>query len=129
MSQPLQGKLSRREGQIMTVIYRLGQATAEEVRTHLPDPPSNSSVRVLLRILEQKGHLTHERDGQRYVYRPIVPTEKAGRSELRQLTKTFFEGSVPGVVAALLSMSQSDLSQEELDELAALIEQAKQEDR
>lgn len=128
MSQPLHGKLSRRESQIMNAIYHLGAATAEEIRAHLPDPPSNSSVRVLLRILEEKGHLTHERDGVRFVYRPTVSPEKAGRSELGQLKKTFFGDSVPSVVAALLSMSREELSREDLDALAQLIERAKRED-
>lgn len=128
MSQSLP-KLSRRESQIMTVVYRLGRATAEEIRENLPDPPSNSSVRVLLRILEEKGHLKHEQDGPRYVYLPTVPTERAGHSALQQLTRTFFGDSVPGVVAALLSMSASDLSREELDELSRLIEHARKEGR
>lgn len=129
MSQPLRGKLSRRERQIMGVVYELGRATAEEIRAKLPDPPTNSSVRVLLRILEEKGHLTHERDGQRYVYLPTVSTEKAGNTELKELTRTFFGDSVPSVVAALLSMSTSELSREDLDELSRLIAQAKKEER
>ena len=129
MSQPLHGKLSRRESQIMNAVYRLGKATAEEIRANLPDPPTNSSVRVLLRILEENGHLKHERDGQRYVYLPTVPTAKAGHSELKQLKTTFFGDSVPSVVAALLSMSKSDLSHEDLDELSKLIDKAKKEDR
>lgn len=129
MSAPLQGKLSRRESQIMSIVYRLGTATAEEIRAELPDPPSNSSVRVLLRILEDKGHLRHEQDGQRYVYLPTVPAEKAGHSALKQLKTTFFGDRVPDVVAALLSMSRADLSSEDLDRLAQLIEEAKKEDR
>lgn len=129
MSQPLRGKLSRRERQIMSVVYELGRPKAEEIRAKLPDPPTNSSVRVLLRILEEKGHLTHERDGQRYVYLPTLPAEKAGHTELKELTKTFFGDSVPSVVAALLSMSTSELSREDLDELSKLIAQAKKEER
>jgi BlaI family transcriptional regulator, penicillinase repressor len=129
MSQPLSGKLSRRESQIMNVIYQLGRATAEDVRANLPDPPTNSSVRVLLRILEEKGHIKHEQEGPRFVYFPTVSPDKAGHSALRQLTKTFFGNSVPDVVAALLSMSRADLSQEELDELSRLINQAKKEGR
>ena len=113
----------------MTVVYRLGRATAEEIREQLPDPPSNSSVRVLLRILEEKGHLAHEQDGPRYVYLPTVPTDRAGHSALRQLTQTFFGDSVPSVVAALLSMSHAELSREDLDALSKLIDQAKQEGR
>ena len=112
----------------MNVVYRMGKATAKEIRAELPDPPSNSSVRVLLRILEDKGHLQHERDGREYVYMPTVPVNKAGFTELRQVKSTFFGDSVRSVVAALLSMSESDLSQEELDELTRLIEQAKKEE-
>lgn len=122
-------KLSRRESQIMAVVYELGRATAEEIREQLPDPPTNSSVRMLLRILEEKGHLTHEQDGPRYVYLPTVPTDRAGLSALQQLKKTFFGDDVPSVVAALLSMSRSDLSREDLDELEKLIEQARKEGR
>ena len=125
MRQPLHGKLSRRESQIMNAVYRMGKATASEIRESLPDPPSNSSVRVLLRILEEKGHLRHERDGRRYVYLPTVSANRAGYSELRQLKSTFFRDSVPSVVAALLSMSKSDLSHEDLNELSKLIEHAK----
>ena len=125
MRQPLHVKLSRRESQIMNAVYRLGKATATDIRDSLPDPPSNSSVRVLLRILEEKGHLKHERDGRRFVYVPTVPPDKAGYSELRQLKSTFFRDSVPGVVSALLSMSRSELSHEDLDELSKLIEKAK----
>ena len=128
MRQPLHGKLSRRESQIMNTVYRMGKATASEIRDSLPDPPSNSSVRVILRILEEKGHLKHERDGRRYVYLPTVSANKAGYSELRQLKTTFFRDSVPSVVAALLSMSKSDLSQEDLDELSKLIDHAKKEE-
>ena len=128
MRQPLHGKLSRRESQIMNAVYRMGKATASEIRDSLPDPPSNSSVRVLLRILEEKGHLRHERDGRRYVYLPTVSANKAGYLELRQLKTTFFRDSVPSVVAALLSMSKSDLSNEDLNELSKLIEHAKKEE-
>lgn len=127
--QPLHGKLSRRESQIMNAVYQMGKATAQEIRASLPDPPTNSSVRVLLRILEEKGHLKHERDGRKFVYLPTVPTDKAGFSELKQVKTTFFGDSVQSVVAALLSMSESDLSHEELDDLSQLIDQAKKEER
>jgi predicted transcriptional regulator len=109
----------------MNAVYRRGTATAKEIRASLPDPPTDSSVRVLLRILEEKGHLKHERDGRRYVYLPTVPASKAGYSELKQLKTTFFRDSVPSVVAALLPMSTSDLSFEDLDELSKLIDDAK----
>lgn len=128
MRQPLHGKLSRRESQIMNVVYRMGRATAKDIRAALPDPPTNSSVRVLLRILEDKGHLKHVSEGRQYVYLPTVPADKAGYSELEQLKTTFFGDSVRSVVSALLSMSESDLSHDELDELSALIENAKKDE-
>lgn len=121
--------LSRRERQIMDVIYRLGGASVQEVRDRLPDPPSYSAVRALLRVLEQKGHLKHELDGPRYVYRPIVPRDVARRSALRQLLRTFFDGSPEEAVATLLDVSGRDLSDQELDRLAELIERSKQEGR
>jgi predicted transcriptional regulator len=121
--------LSRRERQIMNAIYRLGRATAQEVLENLPDPPSYSSVRALLRVLEEKGHVRHEQDGPRYVYRSTVSREVARRSALRQLLGTFFDGSAEQAVAALLDLSARDLSDEELDRLAALIERAKEEGR
>lgn len=121
--------LSRRERQIMDAVYRLGRATAAEVRERLPDPPSYSAVRAMLRVLESKGHLRHEQDGPRYVFRPTVPAEKARRSALRQLVQTFFDGSAEKAVAALLDASAADMSEAELDRLTALIEQARQEGR
>lgn len=118
----LQLNLSRRERQIMDVIYRLEQATAEQVRADLPDQPGNASVRTLLRILEAKGHLTHRRDKKQFVYSPVVSPEAAGHSVLRTITRTFFQGSPHRTLAALLSMSQSELSRQELDEMKELIE-------
>src|ERR671925_464450 len=94
--------LSRRERQIMDIIYARGQATAAEVTAALPDPPSYSAVRALLRILEQKGHLRHEQDGPRYVFLPTVPRDRARRSAMRHLVRTFFDGSTEDAVAALL---------------------------
>src|SRR4051812_14912421 len=126
MTGPLHTQLSRRETQIMDVVFQLGEATAAEILEHLPDPPSYSSVRALLTILEDKGHLTHRRDGTRYVYAPTMANEKARRSALDHMLKTFFSGSAPQVVAALLSTN--DLSPEDLEELARLIEQARNED-
>jgi predicted transcriptional regulator len=113
----------------MNVVYRMGKATAKEIGAGLPNPPSNSSVRVMLRILEEKGHLKHERDGRQYVYRPTVPTSRAGFSELNQVKSTFFGDSVRSVVTALLTMPESDLSQEDLDDLSRLIEKAKKEEQ
>jgi predicted transcriptional regulator len=121
--------LSRRERQIMDVIYQCGQATAAEVMKKLPDPPSYSAVRAMLRLLEEKGHLQHAQDGPRYVYKPTLAHDKAQRSALKHLVETFFEGSAEQAVAALLDPSKFKLSDDELDRLAQLIEQAKQEGR
>jgi predicted transcriptional regulator len=127
-----QGKLallSRRERQIMDVAYRLGRASVTEILDGLHDPPSYSAVRALLRILEDKGHLRHEQDGTRYVYLPTLSRAKASRSALRGLVTTFFDGSPEQAMAALLDVSREDLSSQDLDRLAALIEQARQEGR
>jgi BlaI family transcriptional regulator, penicillinase repressor len=117
--------LSRRERQIMDVLYQRGRATALEVQENLPDPPSYSAVRALLRILEDKGHVRHEQDGPRYVFSPKTPRDKARRSAIRHLMETFFEDSPEQAVAALLDVSSSKLSEEELDRLARLIENAR----
>lgn len=119
--------LSRRERQIMDILYRLGSATAAEVQEHLSEAPSYSAVRALLRILEDKGHLKHEYDGPRYVYAPIVSRPVAQKSALKQMLKTFFDGSASQAVAALLDMSAKDLSDSELERLARMVEQAKRE--
>jgi BlaI family transcriptional regulator, penicillinase repressor len=119
--------LSRRERQIMDVIYGKGSATAAEVRQALPDPPSYSAVRTLLRLLEEKGHLRHEQAGLRYVYHPTVEPRKARQRALRHMLRTFFDGSAEQAVAALLDVSRQDLSEEQLERLARLIEQAKEE--
>jgi predicted transcriptional regulator len=120
---------SRRERQIMDVIYRLGQATAQEVVHNLSDPPSYSAVRGLLRILEDKGHVKHRQDGPRYVYHPTLPREKARESALRQLVRIFFQDSPEAAVAALLDLSAPGLKNEELDRLAVLIARARKEGR
>jgi BlaI family transcriptional regulator, penicillinase repressor len=117
--------LSRRERQIMDVLYQRGRATALEVQENLPDPPSYSAVRALLRILEDKGHVRHEQDGPRYIFTPKTPRDKARRSAIRHLMETFFEDSPEQAVAALLDVSSSKLSEEELDRLARLIENAR----
>jgi predicted transcriptional regulator len=129
MGRPESAGMSRRERQIMDVIYRRGQATAAEVLAELPDPPSYSAVRAMLRVLEEKGHLRHEQQGPRYIFLPTVPREKARRSALKQLVRTFFDGSTEQAVAALLDMSASRLSDEELDRLSQLINQARKEGR
>ena len=122
-----QPPLSRRERQIMEIVYGRGSATAAEVLESMPDPPSYSAVRAMMRILEEKGHLTHRHDGPRYVYSPVVPRTAARQSALKQLVKTFFDGSATQAVAALLDMSESRLSAAEADQLATLIEKAKRE--
>jgi predicted transcriptional regulator len=129
MAQPLKDGLSRRERQIMDVIYRRGRATAADVMGELPDPPSYSSVRALLRVLEAKGHVKHESEGARYVFLPTVPRERARRSALKQLVQTFFDGSTEQAVATLLDLSASRLSDDELSRLSKLIDQARREGR
>ena len=118
--------LSRRERQIMDLLYREGRATVAEVQASLPDPPSYSAVRAMLRILEEKGHVRHQQDGPRYVYVPTVGREKAKRSALRHLVETFFDGSAEQVVAALLDGSARQLTDEEVQRLARLIESRKE---
>ena len=121
--------LSRRERQIMDVLYRLGSATAAEVQENIADAPSYSAIRALLRILVEKGHARHAYDGPRYVYSPVISRPVAQKSALRQLVKTFFNGSTSNAVAALIDMSGKDLTDSELDRLAAIVEQAKREDK
>jgi BlaI family penicillinase repressor len=122
-------RLSRRERQIMEVIWSAGQATATEVLERLPDPPSNSAVRALLKILETKGHLRHVADGNRYVFLPTITPDKARRSAIESLLRTFFDGSPEKAVAALLDVSRRELSDEELERMSRLIEQAREEGR
>lgn len=123
MSQP--ETLSRRERQIMDILYRQSRATASDVLAAMEDPPSYSTVRALLRILEDKGHLRHQQDGTRYLYEPALPREHARTSALQRLVTTFFEGSAEQVVAALLD-DPGKVSREELDRIATLIEDARQ---
>ena len=122
-------QLSRRERQILDILYQQGRATAAEVRASLPDPPGYSAVRAMLRVLEQKGHVRHQEQGLRYVFVPTVPRETARRSALRHLLDTFFHGSAEQAVAALLDASDSRLSDEELDRLQQVIEKARKEGR
>jgi predicted transcriptional regulator len=126
---PALPELSRRERQIMSVVHRLGRATAAEVLAEMPDPPSYSAVRAMLRILEDKGQLKHEQDGPRYVYSTTMPVERAGRSALRDVVTTFFAGSAEEAVATLIDMNERKLSGEELDRLADLINRAREEGR
>ena len=117
--------LSRRERQIIDILYECGKTSAEEVWEKLPDRPSYSAVRATLRILEQKGHARHEEQGPRYLYSPTVPREKARRRVMRDILKTFFENSTEEALAALLEVSSSKLSATEYDRLADLIARAR----
>ncbi len=119
--------LSRRERQIMDILFRLERAGVSEVRGELPDPPSYSAVRTMLRRLEEKGYAAHEQEGQRYVYRATVDPEAARESAVERLVRTFFEGSPGKTVAALLDQSASELTDEELDRLAERIDRMRQE--
>ena len=122
-------KLSRRERQIMDIIYRLGQATAQEVLDNIEDPPSYSAVRAHLRVLEEKQHLCHRWDGPRHVFEPTVSRDRARRSALKNLLRNFFDNSYEEMIAALLENSAGDLSDAELKKLARMIEQARKEGR
>jgi predicted transcriptional regulator len=124
MVKPTHLDLSRRERQIIDILYERGRATAAEVQAALPEPPSYSAVRAMLRILEEKGHVLHEQDGPRYVYVPTVGRENAKRSALRHVLQTFFNGSAEQAISALLD-DTSTLSDDELDRLARLIDHAR----
>ena len=124
---PTPTALSRRERQIMDILYKRERATVGEVLSQLADKPNYSTVRAQLRVLEEKGHVRHEEHGLRYVYVPCVPREVARRSALRHLVETFFEGSTEKAVAALLGGEVSRISSEELDRLATLIGKGKKE--
>ena len=119
--------LSRRERQIMNIVYRRGQASVADVSAELEDSPSYSAVRAMMRILEEKGHLRHEKEGARFIYTPVYPRQDAGESALKQVFQTFFDNSIEKTIAALLNVSDTALSDEESNRLAALIEQAQSE--
>ena len=119
--------LSRRERQIMDILYQRGKAAASEVREAMPDAPSYSAVRAMLRVLEEKGHVKHQAEGLKYVYVPTVARDKAKRSAVKHLLDTFFKESPEQVVAALLDVSSTRLTREELDRMSELIEKAKRE--
>lgn len=121
----LEHQLSRRERQIMDILFKRGTATAAEIRESMPDAPSYSAVRAQLRILEDKGHIRHEHDGPRYVYRPTVEKDQAKVSALKRVVTTFFDGSAEKAMAALLDGSNQKLSSGELDRLEVLIQQAR----
>ena len=119
--------LSRRERQIMDVLYQRGKASAAEVREAMEDAPSYSAVRAMLRVLEEKGHVKHEAEGLKYVYVPTLNREKAKRSAVKHLLDTFFNDAPDQVVAALLDVSSRRLTRDDLDRMAQMIEKAKRE--
>jgi BlaI family penicillinase repressor len=117
--------LSRRERQIIDILYAHGRATAVDVQNALPDPPSYSAVRAMLRILEDKGHVRHEQDGPRYVYVPTIGRDNAKRSALRHMLRTFFDGSAEQAISTLLDDTSTNLSEAELERLSRLIARAR----
>jgi predicted transcriptional regulator len=121
--------LTKRERQIMDVLYRLGRATAADVLAALPGSPHYSTVRTQLRVLEEKGHVRHESDGLRYVYVPTLARHTARRAALRHLVDTFFDGSAAGAVAALLGRDAGRLSDEELDRIEGLLKSSRREEK
>ncbi len=122
---PPHPQLGRRERQLMDVVYRRGRATAAEVLADLPDPPSYSAVRAMLRLLEEKGLLRHEQDGPRYVYLATSDREQVSSSAARHLLGTFFDNSAASAVAAILGASDRPLTDEEYERLSTLIERAR----
>lgn len=128
-SSPPAAHLSRRERQIMDVVYRHGHATAAEIHGELPEPPVAAAVRTLLRILEEKGHLRHEKDGPRHVYYPTTPRSVAQKSAVRHLVGTFFNGSRAAAVAALLDETERPLSAGEREQIASAIERLRAEEK
>lgn len=121
--------LSRRERQIMDIVYEMNEATVAQVLELIPDPPSYSSIRALLRVLEDKGHLKHTQQGPRYIYSPTLPRKEASHNALKHILKTFFDNSTEDIVAALLNISEEDLSEEEYKRLFKMIKKAQTEGR
>jgi predicted transcriptional regulator len=119
--------LSRRERQIMDILYQRGKASASEVREGMEDAPGYSAVRAMLRVLEEKGHVKHQAEGLKYVYVPVVARDKAKRSAVKHVMETFFNGSPEQIVAALLDVASTRLTPEELDRMSEMIENAKRE--
>ena len=126
---PPGAKLTRRERQIMDILYRDGEGTVGDVMAQLPDPPSYSAVRATMNVLEENGHVRHRQDGPRYVYLPAVPRDRARRAALNHLLQTFFDGSAESAVVALLQMSNRNLSPTDFERLAAEVRKARQEGR
>jgi predicted transcriptional regulator len=125
MKNPPHAHLSRREREIMDIVYELGEASVADVLRRMADEPSYNSVRVTLGILAKKGHLKHHSDGRRYIYSPTLPREKASQSAVTNLVKTFFDGSPSRAILRMLDMSSGRLTDEELDEIAEMIEKGK----
>ena len=121
------GSLSRRERQIMDILYQRGKASASEVREAMEAAPGYSAARAMLRVLEEKGHVKHQAEGLKYVYVPVVARDKAKRSAVKHVMETFFNGSAEQIVAALLDVSSTRLTREELDRMSLMIEAAKSE--
>jgi predicted transcriptional regulator len=124
-----QKNLSRRERQIMDIIYEMNEATVAQVLERIPNPPSYSAIRALLRVLEGKGHLVHKQDGPRYIFSPTLAREEARRNALKHVMKTFFDGSTEDIVAALLNISEDTLSEIDYKRLSELIKKARKEGR
>lgn len=127
-SDPLQD-LSRRERQIMESLYQLGSGSAAQIRELIADPPTYTAIRTLLTILEAKGHVMHESNGTRYIYSPVVPKAEMREQMMDGLVKTFFDNSIEQVVSALLKKSEANLSAEQLNKLARLVDEARKEGR
>src|ERR1700722_2633249 len=121
------GGMSRRERQILDILYQRGKASASEVLDAMDDAPSNSAVRTLLRVLEEKGHVKRKAEGLKYVYTPAIARDKAKRTAVKHLLDTYFNGSPEQIVAALLDVSSTQLTRQELDRMAEMIEKAKRE--
>jgi len=126
---PKEEKLSQRERQIMRALYRLGKASAAEIREAIPHPPTYTAVRTQLTLLQEKGLVKYESDGVRYIYEPVVPRDEMAKSVIEGVLQTYFENSVERVVSTLIDRKEAPLSQEQLDSLAQIIEQARKEGR
>jgi predicted transcriptional regulator len=124
-----QKNLSRRERQIMDIIYELKEATVAQVLARIANPPSYSAIRALLRVLEEKGHLVHKQQGPRYIYSPTLSREKARKNALKHVMKTFFDNSTEDIVAALLDISEDNLSKQDYQRIQELIKKARKEGR